>query len=151
MSNTKIDWGTWFGGCCSTSHTSYYHNFKLTNEIQYHHALLLYTEGKSAKEAVKEAKHYSNSEKAGGKNAKNIGFDAVWGSITICYAEQAAGLPESKLEAIENVLSELVGMDAGSDNEGFNDDDDIMDIHGVVLLSNLDTENGDPQLEQAGS
>ncbi|KAG1882454.1 hypothetical protein F4604DRAFT_1921642 [Suillus subluteus] len=116
----------------------------------YHRALSLYTEGESAKEAAKEAKRHSDT---GGdsKHAKNIDFDAVWGSVAMHYAEQAAGLPERKWEAIENALSELVGMDARSDDEGFDDDDDIMDLRGVVLLSDSDAEDGDPQLEQADS
>lgn len=97
----------------------------------YHRALSLYTEGESTKEAAKEAKR--NSDTAGGKNTKNIDFDAACGSVAMRYAEQAAGLPESKWEAIENALSELAGMDARSDDEGFSDDDDIMDICGVVL------------------
>ncbi|KAG1840993.1 hypothetical protein F4604DRAFT_1939731 [Suillus subluteus] len=116
----------------------------------YHHALSLYTKGESAKEAAKEAKRHSDM---GGdsKHAKNIDFDAVWGSFTMRYAEQAAGLPERKWEAIENALSELVGMDARSDDEGFDDDDDIMGLQGVVLLSDSDAKDGDPQLEQADS
>ncbi|KAG1873125.1 hypothetical protein F4604DRAFT_1925620 [Suillus subluteus] len=116
----------------------------------YHHALSLYTEGESAKEAAKEAKRHSDT---GGdsKHAKNIDFDAAWGSVAMHFAEQAAGLPERKWEAIENALSELVGMDARSDDEGFDNDNNIMDIRGVVLLSDSDTEDRDPQLEQADS
>ncbi|KAG0701703.1 hypothetical protein DFH29DRAFT_875722 [Suillus ampliporus] len=119
---------------------------------KYHCALSLYTEGESAKEAAKEAKRYGNSDKAGGKHAKNINFDAAWGSVAMRYAEQATGLPESRWEAIENTLSEWIGMDAGSNDEGFdNNNNDIMDIHGVVLLSNLDTEDTNPRLEQTDS
>jgi hypothetical protein len=36
------------------------------------------------------------------------------------YAEYTAGLPEGKWEAIKNILTELVGIDARSDDEGFN-------------------------------
>ncbi|KAG2145488.1 uncharacterized protein EDB93DRAFT_1104727 [Suillus bovinus] len=111
----------------------------------YHHALSLYTEGELAKEAAK-----CNLDMAGGKNLKNIDFDAAWGSIAMCYVEQATGLPGGKWEAIKNALTELVEMDARSDDEGFdNDDNNIMDICGVVLLS--DAEDGGPQLEQMDS
>jgi hypothetical protein len=110
--------------------------------------LSLYTEGESAKEAAKEARRHSGT--AGiSKNAKNIDFDAAWGSVAMRYAEQAAKLLEKKWEAIENALSGLVGTDARSDDEAF--DDDIMDIRGVVLLSDSDAEDGDAQLEQADS
>lgn len=105
--------------------------------------LSLYTNGESAKEAAKEAKHHGNSDNAGGKNLKNIDFDAVWGSVTMRYAEQASGLPASKWDSIEEALSELIGTDTRSDDSGDYSDDDIMDIRGVVLLS--DGENDGPQ------
>lgn len=74
---------------------------------------------------------------------KNIDFDAVWGSVTMRYAEQASGLPASKWDSIEEALSELIGTDTRSDDSGDYSDDDIMDIHGVVLLS--DSEDDGPQ------
>ncbi|KAG1736444.1 uncharacterized protein EDB91DRAFT_1250066 [Suillus paluster] len=110
----------------------------------YHRALSLYTDGKSAKEAAKEAKHHGNSDNAGGKNSKNIDFDAVWRSVTMRYAEQASGLPASKWDSIEEALalSELIGTDTRSDNGDYSDDN-IMDIRGMVLLS--DGEDDGPQ------
>ncbi|KAG1780658.1 hypothetical protein EV702DRAFT_1042900 [Suillus placidus] len=108
----------------------------------YHRALSLYTDGESAKEAAKEAKRHGNSDNAGGKNSKNIDFDAAWGSVTMRYAEQASGLPASKWDSIEEALSELIGTDTRSDDGDYSDDD-IMDIRGVVLLS--DSEDDGPQ------
>ncbi|KAG2144613.1 hypothetical protein DEU56DRAFT_935813 [Suillus clintonianus] len=109
----------------------------------YHRALSLYTDGKSAKEAAKEAKRHGNSDNAGGKNSKNIDFDTAWGSVTMRYAEQASGLPASKWDSIEEALSELIGTDTRSDDGDYYSDDDIMDIRGVVLLS--DGEDDGPQ------
>ncbi|KAG2344464.1 hypothetical protein BDR05DRAFT_961848 [Suillus weaverae] len=87
----------------------------------YHCVLSLYTDGESAKEAAKEAICHGNSNNAGGKNSKNIDFDAAWGSVTMHYAEQASGLPASKWDSIE-ALSELIGTDARSDDEYYSDD-----------------------------
>ncbi|KAG2070386.1 hypothetical protein BDR04DRAFT_1118419 [Suillus decipiens] len=112
-------------------------SLKLTNyTIQYHHVLSLYTDGESAKEAVKKAKHHGNSDNAGGKNSKNIDFDTAWGSVTIHYAEQASRLPVSEWDSIKEALLELIGTDTRSDDGDYSDDD-IMDIHGVVLLSDV--------------
>ncbi|KAG2144243.1 hypothetical protein DEU56DRAFT_937914 [Suillus clintonianus] len=108
----------------------------------YHFALSLYTDGESAKEAAKEAKRHGNSDNAGGKNSKNIDFDAAWGSVTMRYAEQASDLPASKWDSIEEALSELIGTDTRSDDGDYSDDD-IMDIRGMVLLS--DGEDDGPQ------
>ncbi|KAG2337816.1 hypothetical protein BDR05DRAFT_1004693 [Suillus weaverae] len=86
----------------------------------YHCALSLYTDGESAKEAAKEAKHHGNSDNA----------------------EQASALPASKWDSIEEALSELIGTDTRSDDGDYSDDD-IMDIRSVVLLS--DSEDDGPQ------
>jgi hypothetical protein len=59
------------------------------------------------------------------------------------YAEQASSLPASKWDSIEEALSELIGTDTRSDDGDYSDDD-IMNISGVVLLS--DGEDDGPQL-----
>ncbi|KAG2351629.1 hypothetical protein BDR07DRAFT_1500795 [Suillus spraguei] len=99
-----------------------------------HCILFLYKDGDSAKEAAKEAKCTGLPSQP----TKNVSFDAAWGSVTMQYSLQTAQLPNKKWDQIVNGMWELVGEDCLAHCGHVALDDDSMDVHDAILLSDND-------------
>ncbi|KAG0696194.1 hypothetical protein DFH29DRAFT_1004788 [Suillus ampliporus] len=90
-------------------------------------------DGESAKEAAKDAKRSGITSIP----AKNVAFDAAWGSLANQYSVQTVKLPEKKWDQVLDGMWELVGNDSLWSRVPMTDggDDDLMDICDAIPLS----------------
>ncbi|KAG1748364.1 uncharacterized protein EDB91DRAFT_1245074 [Suillus paluster] len=102
-----------------------------------HHALFLYKDGDSAKEAAKEVKRTGLPSQP----TKNVSFNAAWGSVAMQYSLQTAQLSDKKWDQIVDGMWELVGEDSLAHRAHVTSDDDSMDVRDAIPLSDDDEEN----------
>lgn len=109
----------------------------LTSILQAHRTLFLYKDGDSVKEATKDTKHAGLPFQP----TKNVSFNAAWGSVAMQYSLQTAQLPDKQWDQIVDGMWELIGEDSLVRHVHVASDDDSMDVHNAIPLSDNDEEN----------